>query len=48
VFWLIYGILLHSLPVSIANGLTLVLSASILFCKLRFDSHATEELEKIA
>jgi len=27
--------------------LTLVLSASILFCKLRFDSHATEELEKI-
>jgi len=48
VFWLIYGILVHSLPVSIANGLTLVLSASILFCKLRFDSHATEELEKIA
>jgi len=41
VFWLIYGILVHSLPVSIANGLTLVLSASILFLKLRFDSRAT-------
>ena len=41
VFWLTYGILVHSLPVTIANGVTLVLSASILFLKLRFDSRAT-------
>ena len=40
VFWLTYGILVHSLPVTIANGVTLVLSASILFLKLRFDSRA--------
>jgi len=39
-FWLIYGLLVHSLPVTIANGVTLVLSASILFLKLRFDSRA--------
>jgi MtN3 and saliva related transmembrane protein len=40
-FWLTYGFLAHSLPVTIANGITLVLSASILFLKLRFDRHAT-------
>ena len=39
-FWLVYGILARSLPVAIANGVTLVLSASILFLKLRFDRAA--------
>jgi MtN3 and saliva related transmembrane protein len=39
--WLIYGLLSRSLPVSIANGVTLILSASILFLKLHFDSRAT-------
>ena len=47
VFWLIYGLSVHSLPVTIANGLTLVLSASILVCKLRFDNRATEELKEM-
>jgi len=43
--WLIYGVLSHSTPVWIANGVTLVLSASILFLKLRFDSEAKTRIE---
>jgi len=39
-FWLVYGVLSRSAPVAIANGVTLVLSASILFLKLRFDREA--------
>ena len=35
VLWLIYGILLGSAPVIVANGVTLVLSATILVLKLR-------------
>ena len=33
--WLIYGILLHALPVVVANGITLLLSGSILALKLQ-------------
>ena len=33
--WLIYGILLHAYPVILANGITLVLSASILALKIK-------------
>ncbi|MDH5515579.1 MAG: SemiSWEET transporter [Gammaproteobacteria bacterium] len=33
--WLIYGILLHALPIILANGITLVLSTSILAMKVR-------------
>lgn len=33
--WLIYGVLLHALPIIIANGITLSLSASILVLKLK-------------
>jgi MtN3 and saliva related transmembrane protein len=44
-FWLIYGLLAHSLPVSLANGVTLVLSASILALKLRFDARATSAVQ---
>ena len=43
VFWLLYGLLSRSAPVAIANGVTLLLSASILFLKLRFDRRATRE-----
>jgi len=39
-FWLVYGVLSRSAPVAIANGVTLILSASILFLKLRFDREA--------
>ena len=33
--WLIYGILLHALPIILANGITLALSTSILVMKVR-------------
>lgn len=33
--WLTYGLLLHSLPIIIANAITLALSCSILVLKLR-------------
>jgi MtN3 and saliva related transmembrane protein len=45
IFWLIYGLLSHSLPVAIANGVTLILSASILSLKLRFDARATGKVQ---
>ncbi|MHB1023218.1 MAG: SemiSWEET transporter [Acidobacteriaceae bacterium] len=35
--WLIYGIFIHSKPVIVSNGATLILSVSILVLKLRFD-----------
>ena len=41
--WLIYGLLLHSAPVAIANLVTFLLSASILVLKLRFDRDATRQ-----
>lgn len=34
--WLVYGVLLFSWPLMIANGITLVLAAAILGMKLRF------------
>lgn len=35
--WLLYGILIHSIPVILANGATLALSLAILSLKVRFD-----------
>ena len=35
--WLAYGLLIHSRPVVLANGLTLVLSSAVLVMKLIFD-----------
>jgi MtN3 and saliva related transmembrane protein len=40
--WGAYGLLVHSPPVWIANGLTFALSLSILILKLRFDRRATD------
>jgi len=34
--WLIYGLLIHSLPVILSNGITLVLTLIILFFKFYF------------
>lgn len=34
--WLIYGIMIRSLPVILANGVTLILSGAILVMKLRW------------
>ena len=33
--WLVYGLIEHDLPLILANGITFVLSATILFFKLR-------------
>lgn len=33
--WLVYGILLNAMPIIIANGITLALSASILVMKVK-------------
>ena len=46
-FWLTYGLLVQSWPVSMANAVTLVLSASILVLKLRFDRRAELEQEVV-
>ncbi|HMG81528.1 MAG TPA: SemiSWEET transporter [Ferruginibacter sp.] len=32
--WLIYGIEIHNIPVSVANGITLILATVILFFKV--------------
>jgi MtN3 and saliva related transmembrane protein len=44
-FWLLYGLYTGSRPVIASNGVTLILSVSILVLKLRYDRHAMEELE---
>lgn len=36
-FWLVYGLMLKSWPLIIANGITFVLAGSILYVKLRGD-----------
>ncbi len=43
--WLLYGLYTGSKPVIASNGVTLVLSLSILVLKLRYDRHAMEEIE---
>jgi MtN3 and saliva related transmembrane protein len=35
--WLLYGIFAHSMPIILANGITLALSLAILVLKMRFD-----------
>ncbi len=34
--WLIYGLALHSLPIILANGITLVLALTMLVLKIRY------------
>ncbi len=34
--WLAYGLLLHAMPIIIANGITLLLALFILFMKIRY------------
>ena len=43
--WLIYGLAVHSKPVIASNGVTLVLSLSILYFKLKYDRNAERELK---
>ena len=34
--WLLYGVAIHSMPVELANAITVVLAAAVLVAKLRF------------
>lgn len=43
--WLLYGLYIGSKPVIASNGVTLILSVSILILKLRYGRGAGEELE---
>ena len=43
--WLLYGLEIGSKPVIASNGVTLVLSVSILVLKLRYGRNRPEELE---
>jgi MtN3 and saliva related transmembrane protein len=43
--WLLYGFYIGSKPVIASNGVTLVLSVSILIMKLRYGRDAKEELK---
>ena len=33
--WLVYGLMIHAIPVILANAVTLILSGTILFIKLK-------------
>jgi len=43
--WLVYGIYARATPVIASNSVTLVLSLSILACKLKFDRTGVKELK---
>lgn len=43
--WLLYGLYIGSKPVIASNGVTLVLSVSILILKLRYGRNEMEKLE---
>jgi MtN3 and saliva related transmembrane protein len=45
ILWLLYGVYTGSKPVIASNGITLVLSVSILVLKLRYDRRGLEEFE---
>jgi len=38
--WLVYGLLLRDVPLIVANGITFVLSMTILLLKIRYDRRA--------
>jgi MtN3 and saliva related transmembrane protein len=43
--WLVYGIRLGSWPMIVSNGVTLGLSLSILYFKLKYDRDAVKEMK---
>jgi MtN3 and saliva related transmembrane protein len=44
--WLSYGVLIHSRPVVLANGLTLLLSMAVLLMKLVFDARRQSQADR--
>jgi MtN3 and saliva related transmembrane protein len=47
VLWLVYGILLHSLPLIVSNVFTLSLSLTIIALKIRYRQHPRGEEQDI-
>ena len=43
-FWLVYGVMIESFPVTIANAITLVLSSIILFMKMK-ETKNTQDID---
>ena len=43
--WLLYGIRLRSWPIIASNGMTLVLSLSILYLKVKYNGNDKEGME---
>ena len=41
-FWLVYGVMIESIPVTIANAITLVLSSIILWMKIKESQHSSD------
>jgi MtN3 and saliva related transmembrane protein len=41
--WLLYGFAIHRLPVILVNGLTLTLTGSMVFLKLKYDARMRAE-----
>jgi MtN3 and saliva related transmembrane protein len=44
--WLVYGILSRSIPVAVANAVTLILASWILILKIRYDAAYEKALKK--
>ncbi len=43
-FWLVYGVMIDSIPVTIANAITLVLSSIILWMKIKETQQAHDSV----
>lgn len=43
-FWLVYGLLINSPPIIMANSVTVVLSLYILFMKIKLDGFVTRKM----
>ena len=46
VLWVAYGVMIHSLPIILPNGVTFFLAFPLLVMKLRFSGKAAEESAK--
>lgn len=45
--WFIYGVLIHSLPIEIANGISFIFSLTILFLKLLYDRREPSDTDRV-
>jgi len=43
-FWLVYGVMIDSIPVTIANAITLVLSSIILWMKIKETQRSSDTI----